>query len=118
MRQHSRTAAAGVLAAALLFATAGPASAAAGPAAAPGCTETWDAWWVCRHYVDARVHAAPDRNSDVIGALSGDSSRFHCRTEGGWHGSGPHKTRWLEAEGGGWVSDGTIISETDPVALC
>lgn len=115
MQHHSRTPAAGVLAAALVLACTGHASA---RVAAPGCAETWDALWICQHHVGARVHEAPNRNSPTIGSLPGNSSWFRCRTEAGWHGSGPHKYRWLELDEGGWVADGSIISETNPVVVC
>ncbi|MEU5878743.1 hypothetical protein [Spirillospora sp. NPDC047279] len=77
-------------------------------------------WW-CKHYRHTPLYKYP-RPSSVQVATTGPYMEgfFSCRVDdGGASGSPLHPNRWLwHTELGGWLPDGKIGSETDPVRPC
>jgi hypothetical protein len=101
--------------------TAGTASGTAEVGAlADPCWQSGGRWW-CVNVAGAPVFQR-GTNNVVVGYMAGSTSYFHCRKEGARNNNGPHPNRWAWTKAGngalGWLSDGDIYSETNPLPTC
>lgn len=87
--------------------------------AAGPCWYSGGHWW-CNNIV-----GAPMFNTawQVVDYMYSNPSWFVCRAEGGRNNNGPHPNRWVLTQGDaygawGWMRDGDIYSETDPLPTC
>jgi hypothetical protein len=83
--------------------------------AAAGCWYSGSHWW-CNNRYGAPV---VDYYGGIVGYMYTTTSWFNYRCEGGHSNNGPHPYRWeyTQADNGawGWMSDGDISSETNPL---
>jgi hypothetical protein len=74
--------------------------------------------WFCYNRANAPVYGR-GTNPPIVGRMQTTLSWFICRKEGARNNNGPHPNRWLwtQADNGawGWMRDGDISSETNPV---